>query len=147
MIVVRGDEGLYDREFPHILGLDCAGVPSDVGDGRLAVRTALWMMMSHLSDMVGIGDGTFVPLMPRLSTFASSAWNAGRARWGRRRIGGGWFRRVLRMLVEPDMEIGDLCLELSELLLLLGHQCQQRHKGLLDEGRCGGPVIGRDTVW
>ena len=49
------------------------------------------MMMSHLSDLVGIGDGTFMPLMPRLSTFDTPARNPEWARWGRWRIGGWWF--------------------------------------------------------
>jgi hypothetical protein len=51
------------------------------------------------------------------------------------------------MLVESGLEIGELCLELSELLLLLGHNRQQCHKGMLDEGRRRCPVGGGDTVW
>ena len=51
------------------------------------------------------------------------------------------------MLVEPGLQIGDLRLELSELLLLLGYDRHQGHKGLLHEGGRGGPVIGRDIVW
>lgn len=51
------------------------------------------------------------------------------------------------MLVEPGLQLGELCLELSELLLLVGHNRQQRNKGLLDESGRSGPVIGRDTLW
>jgi hypothetical protein len=36
---------------------------------------------------------------------------------------------------------------LSQLLLLLGHNRQQGHKGMLDEGRRGRPFVERDTVW
>ncbi len=89
----------------------------------------------------------FVPLMPRLATFGSPARHTGRARWHRGRIGGRRFGRVLRMVVEPGLQIGELCLELSELLLLLGHNRQQRHKSLLDEGRRGCPSISGDAVW
>jgi hypothetical protein len=51
------------------------------------------------------------------------------------------------MLVEPGLEIGELCLEMRELLLVLGHNRQQSHKGMLDERGRRSPVIGRDTVW
>ena len=51
------------------------------------------------------------------------------------------------MLIEPGLEVGELSLELSELLLVVGHNRQQCNKGLLDERRCGSPVIGRDTLW
>jgi hypothetical protein len=36
---------------------------------------------------------------------------------------------------------------MSELLLVVGHNCQQSYKGLLDKAGCGCPIIGRDTVW
>jgi hypothetical protein len=51
------------------------------------------------------------------------------------------------MLLEPGFEIGYLGLELSELLLLLGNNRQQCHKGVLDERGRRSPVISRDTVW
>lgn len=51
------------------------------------------------------------------------------------------------MLVEPDLEVSQLGLELSELLLLLRHNRQQCDKGVLDESGRSGPVIGRDTLW
>ena len=51
------------------------------------------------------------------------------------------------MLVEADLELGDLSLELGKLLPLFSHNRQQSHKGVLDEGGRGCPVIGRDTVW
>ena len=88
-----------------------------------------------------------MPFMPRLCAFGSPARNTGRAGWCRWRIGGGRFGRVLRMLVELGLEIGELRLELSELLLLLGDNHQQCYKGMLDERGRRGPVIGRDTIW
>jgi hypothetical protein len=51
------------------------------------------------------------------------------------------------MLVEPGLEISELSLELSKLLLVLGHNCQQCYKGMLDESGCRSPVIDRDTLW
>ncbi len=103
--------------------------------------------MLHPADLVGIRAGAKVPLMPRLCAFGSAARNAPWARWRVRRIGGGRFGGVLGMLVEPGLEISQLCLELSELLLVVGHNRQQCDKGLLDESGRGGPEIGRNTVW
>jgi hypothetical protein len=51
------------------------------------------------------------------------------------------------MLIEPGLQLGELSLKLSELLLVVGYNRQQCNKGLLDERRRGGPVIGRDTLW
>lgn len=147
MIVVCGDLGQNQRDLPNILGLNRAGILPRGGQHCLAVRTALRMMMPYLADVVGIRGGALVPLMPRLATFGSPAPNTGRTRWCRWRIGGWRFGRVLRMLVEPGLQIGELCLELRELLLVLGHNRQQCHKGLLDERGRGGPVIDRDTFW
>jgi hypothetical protein len=51
------------------------------------------------------------------------------------------------MLVEASLQLSELNLKLSELLLLMGHNREQCDKGLLDEsGRCG-PIIGGDTLW
>jgi hypothetical protein len=51
------------------------------------------------------------------------------------------------MQLEPGLQFGELCLELSELLLLLGHNRQQCDKGVLDEGGRSGPIIGGYTIW
>jgi hypothetical protein len=105
------------------------------------------MMVLHDIDLVGSWIGTVVALVPRLTAFGAPAWNTRRTGWRRWRIGGWRFGRILRMLVEAGFEIGHLRLELSQLLLLLGHNRQQCRKGVLDEERRRGPVIGRDTVW
>ena len=70
MIVMRGDDGLHDWDFPHILGHQRAGILPGGGQRGLAVRTALRMMMPHLGDMLGVGGGAFVPLMPNELTAA-----------------------------------------------------------------------------
>jgi hypothetical protein len=105
------------------------------------------MMVLHSINMVGVRLGTVVPFVPWLAAFGAPARTTSRARWRGWRSGGWRFGRVLRMLVEPGLKIGELCLKLSELLLLLGHNRQQGHKGVLDEGGRRGPVIGRDAVW
>ena len=51
------------------------------------------------------------------------------------------------MVIEPRVQIGELGLEQGKLLLLLGHNRQQRHKGVLDEGGRGCPILSGDTVW
>jgi hypothetical protein len=51
------------------------------------------------------------------------------------------------MLVQARLEIGEACLELGKLLLVLGNNRQQRYEGVLHEGWCGGPLVGRDTIW
>lgn len=38
------------------------------------------------------------------------------------------------MLVEAGFEIGEACLEIDKLLLLLGDNRQQGHKGVLHKG-------------
>lgn len=98
-------------------------------------------------DMVGVRLRTVVSFVSRLASFGTPARNTGRAGWRRWRVGGRRFGRVLGMLVEPGFKLGELRLELSELLLLLGHNRQQSHKGVLDEGGRRSPVIGRDTLW
>ena len=103
-------------------------------------------MVLHSINTVGVRLGTVMPFMPRLAAFGAPARNTSRARWRRWRVGGWRFGRVLRMLVEPGFKIGELRLELSELLLLLGHNRQQGHKGVLYEGGRRGPVIGRETI-
>jgi hypothetical protein len=105
------------------------------------------MMVLHSINMVGVRLTTVMSFVSRLAAFGTPAPNTGRATWRRWRIGGWRFGRVLGMLVKPGFEIGELRLELSELLLLLGHNRQQCHKGVLDEGGRRSPVIGRDTVW
>jgi hypothetical protein len=145
--VVRGDVGYKQRDLPHILCLARAGILPRGRQRCQAVRTVLWIMMPHLGDLVGLRGRAKVPLMPRLCASGSTALNTGRARWCRWWIGGGRFGRVLRMLVEPGLEFGKLSLKLSELLLLLGYNRQQCHKGTLDERGCRGPIIGGDTIW
>jgi hypothetical protein len=50
------------------------------------------------------------------------------------------------MVVESRLVFSELGPEQRKLLLLLGHNRQQSHEGVLDEGRRGGPIISRDTV-
>ena len=48
-------------------------------------------------------------------------------------------------LVESRLVFSELGLE-QRKLLLLGHNREQSHEGVLDEGGRGCPIISRDTV-
>lgn len=104
-------------------------------------------MVLHSINMVGVRLTTLVAFVSELAAFGASTRNTGRARWRRWWVGGRRLGRVLGMLVESGLQLGELRLELSELLLLLGHNRQQCHKGVLDEDGRSSPVIGRDTIW
>lgn len=77
------------------------------------------MMVAHSVDLLGNGIGPFVPRMPWLSAFGPPT---GRVRGPRRRrwwVGRGWFRRILRMLIQAGFQFSNARVELSKLLLLL----------------------------
>jgi hypothetical protein len=48
------------------------------------------------------------------------------------------------MLVKSRLMFRELGREQRKLLLLLGHNRQQSHEGVLDQGRRGCPIISRD---
>jgi hypothetical protein len=50
------------------------------------------------------------------------------------------------MLVEARLERGELSLEKGKLLLLLGYNRQQSHKGMLDKGGRRCPIIDGNAV-
>ena len=152
MLVVRGDLRTYDRQLPYILRPHRACIALDILQRYLAARAGFRVMIVAVVNVIGVGIGTVMRRMPRLTAGLPPAWHARRT-WGCRwRVGRWRFGRVLGVLVELRFEHRDAGLEVGDLLLLVGNQllllCQnvQERANKLSHGRWGGsPVVWRDA--
>ena len=145
MIVVRGDFRAHDRDIPHELGLDGAGIPAQGRQRVTAGRADLRIMIPHLIDLIGVGVGALMARMARLAAGLPSAGHARRARRCRGWVGRGRFGRVLGMLLQTGGEISHLRVEVHQLLLLLIHH-RQHGTNEVPHGQGGsGPGVGRNT--
>ena len=144
MILMGSDQGLDQRQLPHILGLERAGIVAMHGQIIAAGRTGGRIVVAGGGDLLGLGLGSVVAWMPGLPTGCAPAWNAGRPGWCRGRVRRRWFGRVLRMLVEARFEIGHARGQLHQLLLLEGHHGEGCQQELLHRQWRGGPLFQRN---
>ena len=100
MILMRRDMRADGRNLPYILDSSRTGVAQGRQQRFEAGRTGERMMVLHAIDLVGLGIGTFMPLMAWLSALGAPTRDTCRTGWRRWWIRGWRFGRVLGMLVE-----------------------------------------------
>jgi hypothetical protein len=148
MRMVRGDVGAHERHIPHVLDAYRAGIVQGGWQSIMTVRAHGRMMVAHGIDLGRVWLGSLVARMARLSTFATPTRCAGGTWWRRGWVGRRRFGRILRMLVEAGLELSEACLELDELLLLLGEHRQHGANKLPHSLWGGGPFLsGNPRRW